>query len=187
MAMPQTDWARFNFEGRKFKEMVLYFSKRGLDAGLVIGSTKLNKLMFFSDFAAYAQMGQPITGARYQKLRLGPAARQLVPLRDQMLADGEVRWKEKPENDWDDVLVPISDPNPAVFTTEELAIMDSVFEQLRPFNAKATSDYSHLRSAGWRVVDERDDIPYESAFVSTDPAPQEAIERGRELAARYGW
>jgi hypothetical protein len=182
-----TDWTRFDFQGRKFKEMVLYFARRGRDAGLVIGSTKLNKLLFFSDFRAYWRFGQPISGARYQKLPRGPAARQFVPMRDRLLADGEVEWKPKQENEWDDVLLPISQPNPQVFTTDELAIMDEVFEMLRPFNAEATSDYSHLRSSGWQLVEERDDIPYESAFVSTDPAPQAAIERGRELAARYGW
>ena len=182
-----TDWARFDFQSRKFKEMVLYFCKRGLDEGLVIGSTKLNKLLFFSDFNAYWAQGQPISGARYQKLERGPAARQLLPMQDQMLADGEVRWKEKPQNEWDDVLIPISEPNPDVFSKDELAAMDKVFEELRPLNAEATSDYSHLRSAGWNVVKERNDIPYESAFVSTEPAPQEAIDLGRELAARYGW
>jgi len=30
-----------------------------------------------------------------------------------------------------------------------------------------------------------EDIPYESAFCSTDPAPPEAIELGRQLAAQY--
>lgn len=182
-----SDWARFDFQSRKFKEMVLYFSRRGLDAGLVIGSTKLNKLLFFSDFNAYWALGKPISGARYQKLPRGPAARQLLPMQDQMLAHEEVRWKTKPEGEWDDVLVPISVPNTSVFSKDELAVMDKVFEELRPFNAEATSDYSHLRSAGWNVVQEREDIPYESAFVSTEPAPQEAIDLGRELAARYGW
>ncbi len=182
-----TDWARFDFQSRKFKEMILYFSQRGLDAGLVIGSTKLNKLLFFSDFGAYWALGQPISGARYQKLKNGRAARQLLPMQDQMLADGEVRWKQKSKNEWDDMLVPISAPNPAVFSKDELAAMDKVFEELRPFNAEAVSDYSHLRSAGWNVVEERHDIPYESAFVSTEPAPQEAIDLGRELAARYDW
>jgi hypothetical protein len=181
------DWARFDFRSRKFKEMILYFAKRGQDAGLVIGSTKLNKLLFFSDFRAYWRLGTPISGARYQKLKRGPAARQLVPMQDQMLADGEVQWKPKPQNEWDDVLLPISVPNLGVFSRDEIAVMDEVFEDLRPFNAEAVSDYSHLRSAGWQAVDERDDIPYESAFVSADPAPQEAIELGRELAARYGW
>jgi Protein of unknown function (DUF4065) len=181
------DWARFDFKSRKFKEMILYFSKRGQDAGLVIGSTKLNKLLFFSDFTAYWSLGEPISGARYQKLERGPAARELLPMQDDMLAHEEVRWKEKQENELDDVLIPISEPNPSVFSKDELAVMDRVFEELRPFNAEATSDYSHLRSAGWNVVDEREDIPYESAFVSTEPAPKEAIDLGRELAARYGW
>ena len=182
-----TDWARFDFQSRKFKEMMLYFSKRGQDAGLIIGSTKLNKLLFFADFEAYATLGQPITGARYQKLKRGPAPRQLLPMRDQMLAHEEVRWKAKQENEWDDVLIPISEPDPSVFSKAELAVMDRVFEELRPFNATASSDYSHLRSAGWKVVEEREDIPYESVFVSTDPAPPEAITLGRELAARYDW
>jgi hypothetical protein len=181
------DWDRFDFKSRKFKEMMLYFSKRGLDVGLVIGSTKLNKLLFFSDFAAYFELDEPITGARYQKLKQGPAARQFVPMRDRMLADEEVRWKQKQENELDDVLIPVSTPNLRVFSDDELKIMDRVFEELRPFNAKATSDYSHLRSAGWNVMEEREDIPYESAFISTEPAPQEAIELGRKLAARYGW
>ncbi len=182
-----SEWARFDFQSRKFKEMILYFTKRGQEAGLVIGSTKLNKLLFFSDFRAYWRLGQPISGARYQKLSHGPAARQFLPLQNQMLADEEVRWKAKPENEWDDVLIPISQPNPGVFSRDELAVMDEVFEDLRPFNAEATSDYSHLRSAGWQTVDLREDIPYESAFVSTEPAPQEAIDLGRDLAARYGW
>jgi hypothetical protein len=182
-----TDWARFAFQGRKFKEMILYFSKRGLDEGLVIGSTKLNKLLFFSDFTAYARLGEPISGARYQKLPRGPAARELLPLQNEMLRYGEVRWKEKQKNEWDDVLIPVSDPNPEVFDAEQLAIMDEVFEELRPFNAEATSDYSHLRSAGWKVVGDREDIPLESAFESTEPVPQEAIELGRVLAVRYGW
>lgn len=182
------DWIRFDFQSRKFKEMVLYFSKRGQDAGLVIGATKLNKLLFFSDFSAYWSLGEPISGARYQKLERGPAAREFVPMRNEMLAHGEVQWKAKQETELDDVLLPISTPDPAsVFSREELAVMDKVFEELRPFNAEAVSDYSHHRSAGWQLVEEREDIPYESAFVSTDPAPPEAIELGRELAARYGW
>src|SRR5215210_744455 len=134
---------RFNFESRKFKEMVLYFSQRGLDEKLVIGSTKLNKLMAFSDFEAFAELGQPITGATYQRLPFGPAARQLIPMRNQLLSDKEVRWKEHQENEWDDVLIPISPPDTTVFDEGQLTIMDRVFEDMRPYNARAASDLSH--------------------------------------------
>jgi hypothetical protein len=110
-----------------------------------------------------------------------------MPMQNDMLKDDEVRWKPKPKNEWDDVLIPVSKPDPSIFSEDEFAIMDKTFDELRPFNAEAASDYSHLRSAGWKVVEEREDIPYESAFVSTDPAPPEAIALGRELAARYDW
>src|SRR5688572_2425660 len=95
-------WTRFEFDRRKFKELMLYFSQRGLDEGLVIGSTKLNKLLFFTDFRAYAELGKPITGARYQKLTHGPAARALLPMRDELLRDDEVRFRERPVDDLND-------------------------------------------------------------------------------------
>jgi Protein of unknown function (DUF4065) len=181
-------WKRFDFQSRKFKELILYFSKRGIDENLVIGSTKLNKLLFFTDFRAFAELGQPVTGARYQKLERGPAARQLVPMRDQMLGDQEVRYRGRADDDLNDVLVPISEPHlDEVLSDEERRIADEVFEELRPYNATAISDYSHLKSAGWNVVELKEDIPYESAFVITDPPTQEAIDRGRKLAAKYGW
>lgn len=182
------DWRRFNFESRKFKELMLYFSQRGLDEGLVIGSTKLNKLLFFTDFRAYAELGSPVTGATYQRLQWGPAARQLLPMRDEMLRDQEVRFRDRSDDDLNDVLVPVSQPNvQTVLSEAERRIADGVFEELRPFNATASSDYSHLKSAGWNVMPDRADIPYESAFVVTDPPPAEAIELGRKLAAQYGW
>jgi hypothetical protein len=181
------DWRRFDFKSRKFKELMLYFSTRGQEESLVIGSTKLNKLLFFTDFRAYAELGAPVTGATYQKLPFGPAARQLVPMRDELLRDAEMHFADRSRDDLNDVLLPDSAANLSVFTDDELRIADEVFEEMRPFNATASSDYSHLKSAGWRVVEERADIPYESAFTLTDPPPTEAIELGRELAVKYGW
>jgi hypothetical protein len=179
---------RVEFNSRKFKEMILYFSKRGLDEGLVIGSTKLNKLMAFSDFEAWADLGHPITGAEYQRLEHGPAARQMVPIINQMLADKEVRWKEKPENEWDDVLLPDqTKPNPDIFLPEELAIMDRVFDELRPYNAKATSDLSHERLAGWRVLKDGETIPYETYVVSSNPPPKAVVDRLRDRIISGNW
>src|SRR5687767_6704193 len=105
------EWRKFNFQSRKFKELILYFSQRGIDEGLVIGSTKLNKLLFFTDFRAYLELGEPVTGATYQKLEKGPAARQMLPMLNQMLGDKEVRYRGRTDDDLNDVLIPISKPN----------------------------------------------------------------------------
>jgi hypothetical protein len=178
---------KFDFKREKFKALLLYFSQRGLDERLVIGSTKLNKLLFFADMRAFAELGEPITGARYQKLPLGPAARAMLPVRQELVELGEAEFEERDPDDLNDVLVPLAKPNLDLFTTDELRVANEVFEEMRRFNAKAISDFSHLQSAGWKVVDLHDDIPYESAFVLTDPPSTEAVERGRELAAKYGW
>lgn len=181
------DWLQYKFEREKFVELLLYFCQRGIAENLVIGSTKLNKLLFFSDTRAYVELGRPITGARYQKLKWGPAPRALLPVRDELVETQQVDFGAGDAGDWNDIIIPRRAADISLFDPAELAIADAIFEELRHFNATAASDYSHLRSAGWRVVDYKEDIPYESSFVLTDPAPPEAIELGRELAAQYGW
>lgn len=180
------EWQHFTFEREKFRQLVLYFSRRGVDEGLIIGSTKLNKLLFFTDFRSYAETGSPVTGARYQRLEFGPAARAMLPVRTEMVEDlGEAHFEERGPEDWNAVLVPDVAPDLSLFSDAELRIADAVFDELREFNAKDVSDYAHYRSAGWRVIEDGEDIPYESAFCSTEPAPAEAIELGRQLASTY--
>jgi hypothetical protein len=182
------EWRKFEFEREKFIELLLYFSQRGINERLVIGSTRLNKLLFFSDMRTYAELGKPITGARYQRLEFGPAARAMLPVRKELVDERhDAEFADRGPDDLADVLVPLRPANLDLFSVDELRIVNEVFEELRSFNAREVSDYAHLKSAGWNVMEDAEDIPYESAFVSTEPAPIEAIERGRELAAKYGW
>ena len=51
-------------------------------------ATRLNKILYFCDFAHVRRFGDPITGFDYQKLRQGPAPRAFAPVRDRLLADG---------------------------------------------------------------------------------------------------
>lgn len=169
----------FTFEREKFVELVLYFSKRGIDEGLVIGSTKLNKLLFFSDFRAFAKLGEPLTGARYQRLEWGPAPRALLPVREELLGDGEVQFRDS--EDWNQVLEPLRDPDMSLFSDDERFIIDEVFDELRPFNATAASDYSHTKSPGWNAADDYEDIPYETARISTERPPEFVFEFFRHL------
>jgi hypothetical protein len=181
------EFKRFHTDSRKFKDLMLYFSQRGIDEGITIGSTKLNKLLFFADFRAYEQRGEPITGARYQKLQWGPAARALLPIRQELVDDGEADFRQGDAEYLNDVLVPLGEPKFSSLSDDDRKIADDVFEELRSYTAIGASDYSHLKSAGWRVVGLKEDIPYESAFVLSDPPPPEAIELGRELAAKFDW
>lgn len=167
------------FQSEKFKELILYFSERGLKENLVIGSTKLNKLLFFSDFRAYAKLGEPITGARYQRLEWGPAPRALLPVRSELIGNGDASFSDS--EDWNQVLSPRREPDMSLFSDDERFIIDEVFEELRPLNATAASDYSHTNSPGWLAADEFEDIPYGTARISTKRPPKYVFAFFRQL------
>jgi hypothetical protein len=175
------------FDNQKFKQLVLYLAHQsGGDPGFA--ATKLNKLMYFCDFEAYRQLGRSITGARYQKLPWGPAAVEFLPLQDELFRETLARLELRERGGYTQrVTVPLSPSDQSVFLPDELAIMETVMEQLRPYDATGSSAYSHERSAGWNLVNEGDVIPYATALVSTDPIPQEDLERASDYVRARGW
>jgi antitoxin SocA-like protein len=172
---------------KRFKELVLYVSQKCANDP-TFGATKLNKILFYADFLAYANLGEPITGFEYQKLRWGPAPRRLIPVQAEMIERGEL------------VLQPVHllggkiqkrtinlrNPDLSVFKAEEIALVDEVIEALQSARAEAVSELSH-RLVGWKVVQEGESIPYNTIFLSDEPLTEAEIERGRELARQYGF
>ena len=64
------------YRSDKFRELVLLVAKRS-ESDPKFGEVELHKLLYFSDFLAFARWGEAITNARYQKNRYGPTARVL--------------------------------------------------------------------------------------------------------------
>src|SRR5438034_11290020 len=91
----------------RFRELVLYICEK-CAADPKFGATKLNKILYFADFLAYAEFGEPITGVEYQKIANGPAPRRLLPIREEMIKAGDLaiqriklvtgRFQERPVN-----------------------------------------------------------------------------------------
>lgn len=171
------------FDRDKFRELVLLVATKCAD-DTSFGDTYLNKVLFFSDALALQQLGEPITGARYQKLAFGPAARALLPVREEMVVDGDAtiemignRRVTRAEREAD----------PSRFSDDELDIVEQVIEAFRGMWAVHVSDASHQLSPGWNLVEIGEDVPLESQFISTAAIPKATLQRGRELAERYGW
>ena len=166
---------------RKFRELVLYVSQK-CASDPKFGATKLNKILFYADFFAYGNTGNPITGFRYQKLPNGPAPRRLLPVRGQMVAEGELGIQEVPLRSGrkQKRTVNLRPPDLSVFRGDEIALVDDVIDALRDADAEACSEVSH-RMVGWLVAKDREDIPYSTVFLSNAPLSEEEIQRGREL------
>lgn len=175
------------FNSPKFKELLLYVAQKCADH-VYFGATKLNKILFWSDFYSFGLTGKPITGATYQKLVKGPAPRQLPTLRKELIANGDaVLISRQIINHKQQRLVAKREPNVSLFRPEELRLVDQVIDVLSQQTAEEVSHLSHEKSAGWQLVDWNDDIPYFSVLIATDaPSPRD-FERGRALVAQYGW
>jgi hypothetical protein len=81
--------------------------------------------------------------------------------------------------------VNLRNPDLAVFSAREIALVDAVIDFCSGRTGKNVSDLSH-RMSGWKVAGDRETIPYESVFMSEDSLTATDIERGREIAAEHG-
>ena len=162
------DGVRVVYDEAKFAELLLYVARR-LEADHAGGAAKLNKVMFFADFAHVRRTGAPITGAAYQKLPQGPAPRRLKPVRDALVAAGHARVSREEFLGYElHRLVPLRDADLTVFTEAELETIERVLADLEGLNARQVSDLSH-DEAGWRLVDEGDVPPHVDLVLNKPP------------------
>ena len=189
---PPFDPAKLHFEfalpnrEHRFSQLILFIAQRCKDDP-TFSAIKLNKVLFYSDFDAYALLGQPITGVAYQKLPYGPAARAMKHVLDEMQQDSLIKIVKRPVRGSavQERVVPIRPPAPGVFSTEQIDIVEKYVRLFWNMTATAVSEYSH--GMAWKLATLNELIPYEAVFISDDPVTNEDVVHARELAARYGW
>ena len=155
---------------QKFRNLMLYLahmSRRDPHFGAV----KLNKLMYFCDFIAFFRLGEPITGAEYQRLPEGPAPVQMLPERDYLIEHEEARLEHRPYFRYvQQRLVPTSDDDNDVsrwtnkFGGAEIEIISEVLGAMWNLTAREASEISH-REVGWILANPQEVIPYETAAL----------------------
>jgi hypothetical protein len=178
-----------HFEKKKFKELILYIASQ-CEKDRFWNATKLNKVLFYSDFLAFKNTGQPITGAEYFALEKGPAPKPLVPIREEMIEAGDLAIEKRT---FQHRPVALREPDYALFTGLEIAIVNKVITALKDKNAEAISEMSNA-FLGWKaawaegqVTGENVTIPYGTVFVSNQPIDEFEAAYGLDLAKKYGW
>jgi hypothetical protein len=173
------------FNETKFRALLVYVAEQSKDDPF-FGATKLNKILYYSDFRAYRELGHSITGADYQKLDEGPAPRQLLPIRRALIAEGLIRMEARPMfNHVQHRMMVVKNPYGAVLTQDEKVIADEVCRELRGMTARAVSDLSHTEP-GWLLADYNESISYPTAWLGpADPLTQEETELAGQVAARH--
>lgn len=149
--------------------------------------TKLGKALYFADFAHVRRHGRAITGAEYYRTPRVIAPRPLIAVRDRLIDGGEAEIRSE------DYLghptrrfVPLRDADTSVFSADELATIDDVLADLDGLTAAQVSDLIREEPA-WKLRNEDETIPYESAFLAKRQIVTPTARRLAEQAmGRYG-
>jgi len=151
------------------------------------GATKVNKVMFFAEFAHVRLTGRPITGAPYQKLPHGPAPRRLQPVRERLVREGaatvvteSVLGREQHR------LRPLRAARRELFTETELGVIGDALALLRDRTGTEASRLSH-EEAAWQLVEEGETIPFVAAYLAPDQtrSSPRIRERAAAIARKY--
>lgn len=172
------------FNADKFNQLVHYIIWKTDDAAK-LGSTKLNKILWFSDARAFVLHGQPITGEKYIRRQHGPMARHFSAAWRQLEREGEIRhWRDKLYDHEKDVFRASRRPNMKGFTKEELQIVDYFQEYItEEHTATSISDESH--DYGWEIARMGEELPYYAILADRIRDPEgDELEWARSVVKR---
>ena len=144
----------------KVKNILLYFVEKS--HGVFI--TKMNKLLFYTDFLSYRERGKGMTGLRYKAIQHGP-----VPVRwDRIYSFYDDINQEivQLSNDREGtMLVSNLSPVMADFSDKELEILERVYQRFQKETPTQISETSHQEEA-WKEYFNTDmPINFEMAFT----------------------
>jgi len=139
----------------KLYNVILFFAKDG------VLKSKLNKLLFYSDFKHFKEYTLSITGLKYAHLPYGPVPDNYAMYYATMFSKGIVEFGEEiyPRGYVGEVIKTIKEPDLNVFSPSELRVMASVMEDFKKFNATQIQDFSH-KEKGYQQTRDGEVISY---------------------------
>lgn len=176
------------YDANKLKQLILYVAEQLLEDRHG-GATKLNKVLFFADFAHMRMHGRPITGVPYQKLEHGPAPRTLTSISAELVRDKQATLKREAFLGYKferfERFVPLVPADLSVFEPDEIDTVNQVIADLAGFTARQVSDLSH-EEFGWQMVDYNETIPYATAGLRKAELTPSIEAHARLLAIELG-
>ena len=129
----------------KLFNAIIFFCKGG------VLKTKLNKLLFYSDFWHFKEYAISITGARYAHIPFGPAPDQYAYYLATLLEEGAIKAEEVvyAEDAVGEKFIAVKEPDLLLFSDSELKILASVKDYFKKFTAKKITEFSH-REKGYK-------------------------------------
>jgi uncharacterized phage-associated protein/DNA-binding transcriptional regulator YiaG len=124
----------------KIAQVISFFSEK-----TTLYKTKLNKLLFYSDFEAYRNTGFSITGISYKAIPFGPVPAEYDKLYIRLCDDDKLSINQVlfPNGDYGEQIKSNIKFNKDLFTTEELEALSRVLAEFGKKNTNQVVKKSH--------------------------------------------
>ena len=180
------EYIRFFTNPDKLSAAIVYLAQRSLHDDH-FGETKLVKLLYYADCAAYSRTGQPITGMTYIRMDHGPYPDGWQAVIQDMEERGIVRVQEEAFETTGAVRIrwlPNEDAVTTALTDNDRRFLDDQLRRFWQFNASQIEEYSHDDLA-WFATASRQMMPYElSGIRRPGPTDEETRARGLRILER---
>ena len=150
----------------KFKALVHYVCDYCIETPGKLGATKLNKILWFSDVAAYVYLGKPLTSEEYIKRQFGPVPMTILPTLEELEGEGKLSIRDISSYGYRQRLFLSSEKaDNAAFSDDELSLIDNIIDCIvHEQTASSISEISH--NEAWKAARIGETIPHHAFFAS---------------------
>lgn len=143
----------------KLKNILLFYIEK-LNG---VFNTKMNKLLFYTDFLCYKCNGNAMSGLAYKAIKHGP-----VPVRwdrvYSLIDDIDNEFYQFNSNIYGTKLCSTLSPDLSKFSEEEISILEKVYNKFKDSTATQISSISHEEEAWKDYIDKDETINFDEAF-----------------------
>jgi antitoxin SocA-like protein len=149
----------------RYKTLVHYICQKAAANPSVLGSIKLNKVLWYSDAFNFLERGKPITCVTYVKRQHGPVANGLPKAIAELVKAGKiVRGTVDNFSRTRTEFISIEDADVSGFSGEEIAVIDAAFEHVcLKHTAMSISEETH--NTIWELAQMGEMLPLETVFA----------------------
>ncbi len=140
-------------------QVIAYF-----DGKLDLFKTKLNKLLFYSDFCAYKNTGFSITGITYRAISYGPVPSEYEKLYVKLCDDQAIDIQNiliRQTGDYADLIKSRWVFDPQCFHSKEIEILEKVASAFKNKSTQEVVEISHKETAWSENESSRNNINYQ--------------------------
>ncbi len=170
----------------KLVEAVVFISHHS-EGDPNFGMTKLAKLLYYADCAAFVETGETITGMAYAHFPHGPYPQDWPEVRRRMVESGDVTVVyERPGEDFSRYSIQANrGPNLELLSPGDCKILHTQMERFWSFNAHRIERQAQGEIA-WLATEDGELMPVELAYVSSEPLSGEEMAFGVAVAEELG-